>query len=106
MDTNKPQTSDDEGAQPPPLLARSPYRPLSRRRREAQPVAAQSAVERPTASFVFTASPNTIAAALAITGVAPYETTLAWGKGNDPDSDATAADLSPQERAGPADQIR
>lgn len=44
MDTpNKPQTSDEEGVPAPPvptpspaLPARSPFRPLSRRRRQAQ----------------------------------------------------------------------
>lgn len=86
MDTNKPQTSDDEGAQPPPLLARSPYRPLSRQRRQAQPAEPQSAVERPTVSLIFKASPNTIAAARAKTGVTPDETTLAWRKADGTDS--------------------
>jgi hypothetical protein len=92
MDTNRPQTSDDEGAQPPPLPARSPYRPLSRQRRQAQPVQAQSAVERPTTGAVFTASPNTIAAARARTGAAPDETTLAWRRtdGRDPEVDGGA----------------
>ena len=89
MDINRPQTSDDEGAQPPPLLARSPYRPLSRQRRQAQPVQTQSAVERPTTGAVFTASPSTIAAARARTGASPEATTLAWrrGRGLDPDAD-------------------
>ena len=89
MDTNKPQTSDDEGAQPPPLLARSPYRPLSRQRRQAQPVETQSAVERPTTGAIFTVSPLTIAAARARTGVSPEETTLAWRRahGGDPEVD-------------------
>ena len=90
MDINRPQTSDDEGAQPPPLLARSPYRPLSRQRRQEQPVQAQPAVERPTTGAVFTASPNTIAAARARTGAAPDETTLAWRRARprDPEVDA------------------
>lgn len=92
MDTNKPQTSDDEGAQPPPPLARSPYRPLSRQRRQAQPVQARSAVERPTGGAVFTASPNTIAAARARTGASPEETTLAWRRahGRNPEVDGAA----------------
>ena len=90
MDTNRPQTSDDEGAQPPSLLARNPYRPLSRQRRQAQPAAPQSAVERPPASMIFKASPNTIAAARAKTGASPGETALGWGKagGTDPEDDA------------------
>ena len=91
MDTNKPQTSDDEGAQPPPLLARSPYRPLSRQRRQAQPAQAQPAVERPTISTVFTASPNTIAAARAKTGASPEETTLAWRRTGGRDAEADGA---------------
>lgn len=78
MDTNRPQTSDDEGAQPPPLLARSPYRPLSRQRRQAQPAEPQPAVERPTISMIFKASPSTIAAARAKSGASPDERTLAW----------------------------
>ncbi|HET9771740.1 MAG TPA: hypothetical protein VFS16_12690, partial [Acidimicrobiia bacterium] len=68
MDTNKPQTSDEEGAQPPPLLARSPYRPLSLRRRQALPAEPQPAVERPRTNPVFNASPSTVAAALAKSG--------------------------------------
>jgi hypothetical protein len=71
MDVNKPKTSDEEGAQPPALLAGSPYRPLSRRRRQALSGEPRSAVERPAASVVFTASPATIAAAVAKNGVGP-----------------------------------
>jgi hypothetical protein len=80
MDTNKPQTSDEEGAQPPPLLARSPYRPLSLRRRQARPADPQPAVARPKADTVFTVSPNTVAAALANRN-GPNETALVWGRG-------------------------
>jgi hypothetical protein len=82
MDTNKPQTSDEEGAQPPPLLARSPYRPLSLRRRQAMPAALRPAVERPRADTVFTVSPNTIGAALAKRGTS-NETALLWGRSSD-----------------------
>lgn len=79
MDTDKPQTWDEEGAQqPPPLLARSPYRPLSLRRRQARPAEAQPAVERPTANSVFSASPNTVAAALANTLASPDGAPLVW----------------------------
>lgn len=83
MDTNKPQTSDEEGS-PPPLVARSPYRPLSLRRRQAMPAAPQPAVKRPKADTVFTVSPNTVAAALAKRG-APNETALVWGRSADGD---------------------
>lgn len=79
MDTNKPQTSDEEGSQLPPLVARSPYRPLSLRRRQAMPAAPQPAVKRPKADAVFTVSPNTVAAALANRG-ASSETALVWGR--------------------------
>ena len=82
MDTNKPQTSDEEGAQPPPLLARSPYRPLSLRRRQAMPADPQPAVARPKADTVFTVSPNTVAAALANRSGSD-ETALVWGPGAD-----------------------
>jgi hypothetical protein len=77
MDTDKPQTSDEEGAQPPLLPARSPYRPLSLRRRQAMPAVPQPAVGRPVTRSVFNASPNTIAAAL---GIVPSgdEATLTW----------------------------
>lgn len=80
MDTNKPQTSDEEGAPPPPLLARTPFRPLSRRRRQALPPDPQPAVERPTTSTVFNASPNTVAAALAGQGAAPDGAALTWAR--------------------------
>jgi hypothetical protein len=82
MDTNKPQTSDEEGAQPPALLARSPYRPLSLRRRQAMPADPRPAVERPKADTVFTVSPNTIGAALTKRD-ASYETALIWGRSAD-----------------------
>lgn len=85
MDTDKPQTSDEEGAQPPPLLlARSPYRPLSLRRRQAMPAAPQPAVKRPKADTVFAVSPNTVAAALANRG-ASGEQALVWGRSGDGD---------------------
>jgi hypothetical protein len=80
MDTNKPQTSDEEGAQPPPLLARSPYRPMSLRRRQAMPAAPQPAVQRPMTGSVFNASPNTIAAVLANTGASPDGLALVWDR--------------------------
>lgn len=97
---NKPQTSDEEAtatpaAVPPPSLpARSPYRPLSRRRRQEQPVAPVPAVERPPSNMVFDASPTTIAAALAMAGAEPVEPTLAWGRagGAEVEGDETPAD--------------
>jgi hypothetical protein len=84
MDTNKPQTSDEEGAPPPALPAGSPYRPLSRRRRQALPAERRSAVERPAASAVFTASPTTIAAAVAKSGADHEPAAFVWRR------DATA----------------
>ena len=85
MDTNKPRTSDEEGAQPPPLPARSPYQPLSLRRRQAMPAAPRPAVERPKAATVFTVSPNTIGAALAKRS-ASNKTALVWGRSADGDA--------------------
>jgi hypothetical protein len=84
MDTDKPQTSDEEGAQPPALLARSPYRPLSLRRRQALPAIPQPAVKRPKAETVFTVSPNTIAGALANRS-ASSERALVWRRRADGD---------------------
>jgi len=88
----KPQASEnDEAPAPPapaptpPLQARSPFRPLSRRRRQAQVAEPPAAVERPTTSLVFDASPTTLAAALAKAGASPAEGSLAWRGGQDPD---------------------
>jgi len=90
----KPQVSEEEEAPAPPvpdpspsLQARSPFRPLSRRRRQAQTPEPPSAVERPSTSLVFDASPTTVAAALAKTGTSPAEPSLAWPAGQDPDPD-------------------
>jgi hypothetical protein len=96
MDTNKPQTSDEEGAQPPPVPARSPYRPLSLRRRQALPAEPQPAVERPPANSVFSASPSTIAAALTKRGPGPERPTLVWGR----DTAAGAATTESEEPSG------
>jgi hypothetical protein len=97
---NKPQTSDEEAVQPaaaPSLQARSPYRPLSRRRRQNQPVEPESQVERPVTTMKFDASPATLAAALAKAGASPDEVTaLTWGPGtkgqteDDEDTDASS----------------
>ena len=92
MDTpKKPQTSDEEevpappAPTPPPALpARSPFRPLSRRRRQARPPEPPAAVERPSTNMVFDASPTTIAAALAKAGASPDDASLAWRPGDDP----------------------
>lgn len=78
MDIDKPQTSDEEGAQPPARLAGSPYRPVSRRRRQALLAEQRSAVERPAASSVFTVSPTTVAAAVAKSGADPDPAAFVW----------------------------
>jgi hypothetical protein len=87
---NKPQTSDEEEvpalpvtAPSPALPARSPFRPLSRRRRQAQVHEPPAAVERPGTNTVFDASPTTIAAALAKAGAPSEETSLVWRPGDD-----------------------
>lgn len=93
MDTpKKPQTSDEEEvtASPvpdpsPSLQARSPFRPLSGRRRQAQVAEPPPAVERPSTSLVFDASPTTVAAALAKAGTSPDEPSLAWPSSQDSD---------------------
>jgi hypothetical protein len=91
---NKPQTSDEEEVPAPPapapspaLPARSPFRPLSRRRRQAQLPEPPAAVERPTTNLVFDASPTTIAAALAKAGAPSDESSLAWRPGDDSEID-------------------
>jgi hypothetical protein len=90
----KPQTSDEEEVPAPPapapspaLPARSPFRPLSLRRRQAQLPEPPPAVERPSTSLVFDASPTTIAAALAKTGASPDDVSLAWRPGHDSEVD-------------------
>jgi hypothetical protein len=100
----KPQVSEDEEAPAPPvpdpsppLQARSPFRPLSRRRRQAQPAESPSAVERPSTSLVFDASPTTVAAALAKAGMSPAEPSLAWRAGQDPDPDVTVEVDAPED---------
>lgn len=87
----KPQISDEEEIPAPPapvpspaLPARSPFRPLSRRRRQAQLPEPPAAVERPGTHLVFDASPTTIAAALAKAGAPSAESSLAWRPGDDP----------------------
>jgi hypothetical protein len=96
---NKPQPTSGEEvtpAPPPaPLQARSPYRPLSRRRRQDQVVEPPPAVERPSVSMTFDASPTRINAALAKAGASPEDPVLIW-KGGRPNGasgcDKTAAD--------------
>jgi hypothetical protein len=80
---NKPQAPDEEAATAaaavPSLQARSPYRPLSRRRRQEQGVEGESQVERPTTTTKFDASPTTVAAALAKAGSSPEDgTSFSW----------------------------
>jgi hypothetical protein len=102
----KPQIPDEEEAPAPPapapspsLPARSPFRPLSRRRRQGQVVEPPSAVERPSTSLVFDASPTTVASALAKAGASPDEPSLAWPTGPDADAeieeDGAAGSVSP-----------
>lgn len=90
----KPQASDEEEVPAPPattpspaLPARSPFRPLSRRRRQAQLPEPPAAVERPSTNVVFDASPTTIAAALARAGTPSDESPLAWRPGDHSDVD-------------------
>ena len=89
MDTpKKPQASEEDEAPAspapsPPLQARSPFRPLSRRRRQAQAAEPPAVVERPSTSLVFDASPTTAAAALAKAGASPAESSLVWRGGQD-----------------------
>ena len=95
MDTpKKPQTSDEEEVSAPPvpapspsLQARSPFRPLSRRQRQTQLPEPPSAVERPSTSLVFDASPTTVSAALAKAGASPDEPSLEWRASQDSDVD-------------------
>jgi hypothetical protein len=81
----KPQTSDEEDvpatpapAPSPSLQARSPFRPRSLRRRQAHVAEPPPAVERPSTSLLFDASPTTAAAALAMAGGSPEKPSLAW----------------------------
>jgi hypothetical protein len=90
----KPQTSEEEeapalpAADPSPTLpARSPFRPLSRRRRQAQLPEPPAAVDRPSTSLVFDASPTTLAAALAKAGASPDDASLAWSPRSGSDLD-------------------
>jgi hypothetical protein len=79
------QTSEEEvtpEAPVAPLQARSPYRPLSRRKRQEQIVEPPPAVERPVATDRFDASPTRISAALAKKGASPEESLLIWRAGD------------------------
>ena len=94
---NKPQPTSEEQvtppAPPPALQARSPYRPLSRRRRHEQVVEPPPAVERPSVSMAFDASPTRIGAALAKAGASGEQPVLVWtgeaqaGSGAAPETD-------------------
>ena len=100
MDTpKKPQASEEGEAPAPPatdpspsLPARSPFRPRSLRRRLAQIPDSPPAVERPSTSLVFDASPATVAAALAKAGASPDESSLVWRAG----PTLTTAESDPQ----------
>ena len=97
MDTpKKPQVSEEEEAPAlpvpdpsPRLAARSPFRPLSRRRRQAQTPEPPPAVERPSTSLVFDASPTTLSAALAKAGTSPAEPSMTWRAGENVDPEVT-----------------
>ena len=97
MDTpKKPQVSEEEEApalpvpDPSPRLpARSPFRPLSRRRRQAQTPEPPAVVERPNSGLIFDASPTTVSAALAKAGTSTAEPSLAWRAGENVDSEVT-----------------
>jgi hypothetical protein len=83
---NKPQQTSEEEVTPEapvaPLQARSPYRPLSRRKRQEQIVEPPPAVERPSISQRFDASPTRISAALAKAGAPEQEPVLVWSAGD------------------------
>ena len=91
MDTpKKPQRSEEEEVPAPPvpdpspsLQARSPFRPMSLRRRQGQLPEPPAAVERPSTSLLFDASPTTLSAALAKAGASPDEGSLTWRAGLD-----------------------
>ena len=104
MDTpKKPQASEEEEPPVPPvpapsprLSARSPFRPLSLRRRQAQAPEPPAAVERPSTSLVFDASPTTLSGALAKAG-APAESSLAWRGRPDPDPEVAIEVDAPED---------
>ena len=111
MDTpKKPQASEEEEAPAPPVPApsprlpvRSPFRPRSLRRRQAQPPEPPAAVERPSTSLVFDASPTTLSGALAKAGAAPAESSLAWRGRLDPDPEvAIEVDADEDDEVGTA----
>lgn len=88
------QTSEEEVTPvvtPGPLQARSPYRPLSMRRRQEQVVQPPPAVERPAITVRFDASPTRIGAALAKAGASPAETVLVWSVGAEADIEDSEA---------------
>ncbi len=77
----KPKVSDEE-PQPPVPVAKSPFRPLSRRQRLATRLAeAESPVQRP-GTPLFRASPLTIGSAVSA------EDTLVWTPGDKDDEPA------------------
>jgi hypothetical protein len=96
-----PHSSDEAGAplppaEPAPLApsARSPYLPLSYRRRQESAGGSDSPVRRPARRRVFDASPTTISAVLAKAG--KTDATLAWGADRDGAAAAEAGDPGPQ----------
>ena len=96
---NKPQQTSEEAVPPEapagPLQARSPYRPLSRRKRQEQVVEPPPAVERPSVSLRFDASPTRISAVLAKTGTPQDEAVLVW-RAAAPDIEAEVEETQPE----------
>jgi hypothetical protein len=95
---NKPQQTSEEEVTPDapagPLQARSPYRPLSRRKRQDQ-VVEPPAVERPSVSLRFDVSPTRISAVLAKAGTSQDETVLVWRPAA-PDIDVEVEETEPE----------
>ena len=91
VDTPKKRQASNEDEVPAPpapapspaLPARSPFRPVSRRRRQAQLPDPPAVIERPGTNRIFDASPTTIAATLAKAGAPSAESSLAWRPGDD-----------------------
>ena len=88
---NKPQQTSEGEVTPEapagPLQARSPYRPLSRRKRQDQ------VADPPNVDLRFDASPPRISAALAKTGTPQDEAVLVWRGAAAGDAAGSEADI-------------